>query len=1231
MLHRRTVQSLVAVLALIAMLCQGTSVLAGTTGTLTGTAIESTTHQPIAGAKITAASSSQTATVTADASGRFTFIALAPDTYTVSVDANGYQSTSLAGITVNADQTRSISLTTVKTLRTIARVASRAATSLVKPGTTADVYSVDATQQSKFSGVGGGAEQNQAYSAIATVPGAYVPQGVQDGNGIGAALYIRGGDYDQVGFEIDGVPVNRSFDNYPSGPAATLGQQELQVYTGAAPADAEAQGLAGFINQVIKIGSYPFFVNGSTSVGGPAFYHQGSVEVGGATQNRRFSYFLGTNAYNQEFRYADQFQGASLSNTFGTPLNYCTPTAPGNTQTPSSTPSCFSSSGQNYADGVPASTPTYALGPYQAFSTGQIKDRDDVLNLHYYLPHRDGTRDDIQLLGVENFVTTQYYDSTNDQGGAGLLNASGVGIPVFINGYQYNGPVGTLLPTNYQSLTSLYFYPKLQSPQGAAAAVIANGGPFPGQTIPFDLRDAISNDQGIIKLGYTKSLGANALFKVYGYSFYSDWLQLGPQSSFANITAATSADYELSSHTRGVSGTFSDQLNPQNLLEVQGSYTTAQSTRDNNTQFFNGLYGPHSVNSRTAIGVLVDSSNPYNGICYTPTATPTTCAYGRNDKNPIYAQFATLAQAYTGTIAPAPASMCGSGPCQYLVVDNGIHATYNRVVPKFTSASITDQIRPNDRLSINVGMRLDVFQFQGSNTATSPARTFWYNAFNLDNCLDAQNNLADKVRDLGLASPTASCPTNYRAANFVNPSGLVTQTYPQFQPRLGFTYNLNPSTVVRASYGRYAQAPNSAFEQYDALQQNAPALLYGTFGFQKFGFNTPDHPIRPEVSNNYDLSFEKSFGDTAIKISPFYRSTQDQIQQFYLNQQTSFVSGLNVGAQTAKGVEFELDKGNFGRDGIATKLSFTYTNSYIRYNTLSNGSSIIDPFNAAVQQYNGYTSYCAGHPTDKACGATQSGIAAAPCYTAATATVPSAPVASGAACTAADIANPYWNAPIQGLFDPNANQYTYDIFPAGIGSSVSGYGAPYFATLVAQYKHGPLSIIPNVQFAAGSRYGAPESTFGVAPDTCGGTVAASAAGDPRYKYGSPGGGAFDALSCGTLAGGIPDRYTGKFDSIGQFAAPSTLQFGTQMQYDFSKKFSLVANFSNIVNACFGGTKTGFTHPGACGYGVIGAGTGGDVGNTYNPGAAIQPYINSPYLPFFAGYPFSVTVSAKLHI
>lgn len=1213
MTRRLFLRSFIVVLLLVALFGEAASVFAGTTGRLSGTAIDTVTNKPIAGAKVTAASPSQVATVTTDASGHYSFLALAPDTYTVSIDAPGFEPVASSGVNVIADQVRTLSLSTrsTKELRTIGRVTTRAATSLVRPGTTADVYSVDATQQAKVTGVGGGAEQNQAYSAVATVPGAYVPQGVQGGNGIGANVYIRGGDYDQVGFEVDGVPVNRSFDNYPSGPAAILGQQELQVYTGAAPAGAEAQGLAGFINQVIKVGTYPSFGNGSLAVGGPAFYHQGSIEFGGATANRNFTYYIGTNGYNQDFRNADQFQGASLTNSFGTPLVTCD-AGPMSVQTPANAPTCFNAKGQNYAAGVAA--PSFLLGPYNAFNASQIKDRDSVINLHFGIPHKDGSKDDIQFLGVQNLVSTQFNTSTNDLGGVGTLGSLGYPL-TYPDGYAYSGAAAVLLPANYRQLTSTYNFPKVRAP-----------GPFGNTTIPADQRDAISNDQGILKLQYTKTLGANALFKVYGYTYYSDWLQIGAQSGNANYFGPAGPDYELSSHTRGLSGTFSDQLGSKNLLQIQGSYTTSTALRDNNTQFFNGGATP---DARSTLAVLVDSKNPLNGICYTAQATPTTCAYGDNTKNAQFAQFATLNQAYNNQVTPAPSGACGTGPCSYLVTNNGQYATYNLVKPKFTSASITDQFRPTDRLSIDAGIRLDVFQFEGADTTNSLARQFWYTAYNLDNCLDAQNALHDKITDLGYASPTTKCGPGLISPNFTNPSGIVTQTYPEFQPRLGFTYSLNPSTVVRASYGRYAQPPNTASEQYDALQANAPALLYGTYGFQQFGFTTPDHAVRPSVSNNYDLSFEKSFGDTSLKISPFYRSTQDQIQNFYLNQQTGFVSGLNVGRQTANGVEFELDRGNFARNGVAAKFSFTYTNSYIRYTSLANGSTIIDPLNNSIKTYNGYTSFCAGHAKDAACTTPASGPAA-PCYTPMTTSGGGTPIASAAACTAADVANPYWNAPIQGLLDPSGNYHTYDIFPAGIGSEVTGYGAPYFATLILQYKHGPLSVTPNVQFAAGERYGAPETTFGVTPDSCTATVG-STAGDARYSYGSAGGSAFDATSCGQLTGGIPDPFTRRFDSIGAFVAPANVAFGTQLQYDFTNKVSLVANLSNLVNTCFGGTKTGFTVPGACNYGVLANGSGGGVGNLYNPGAAIQPYINSPYLPQFSTYPFSVSVSAKVRI
>ena len=110
--------------------------------------------------------------------------------------------------------------------------------------------------------LGGGGALNSAYSAIASVPGAYVPA---NQNGYLQAVHVRGGDASEVGYEFDGIPVNRAFDNYPSSSLSSLGQLELQVYTGATPANAEAQGLAGFINQVIKTGTFPGYATANAS------------------------------------------------------------------------------------------------------------------------------------------------------------------------------------------------------------------------------------------------------------------------------------------------------------------------------------------------------------------------------------------------------------------------------------------------------------------------------------------------------------------------------------------------------------------------------------------------------------------------------------------------------------------------------------------------------------------------------------------------------------------------------------------------------------------------------------------------------------------------------------------------------------------------------------------------------------------------------------------------------
>jgi hypothetical protein len=1209
-------RSVVAAFLIIAFVLQGTtSVLAGTTGTIQGTVTDASTGTPVAGAHVTALSPSQNATAVTDASGRYTFLSLNPDTYTISsAPVGNHDATSVSGVTVQADQTQTVSLRPSRHLTQIGAVTSRAASALVKPGTTADVYSMNAVQQDKASSFGGGGTLNSAWSAITSVPGVYVAPGQNGYIGAGASLSIRGGDYDQIGYEFDGVPVNRSFDNYPSGTLSSLGQQEVQVYTGANPANAEANGLSGYINQVIRTGTAPAYRDLTLAAGGPTFYNKFAFETGGANPSRTFSYYVGLGGYNQDYRYFDQYNGAGLSPLYGTPLDQCAFVAH-----QSAFPSCNNPiTGEDYSHG--GTTNAWALGPTNLGLIHENDTRDTVVNLHFGLPKADGTRDDIQMLLDIDHLSEHAYTSVNDMGGptyvANAFAGNVGGSPFYIDGYQYAGKPGSVLnPATAPGMVSPYYFP--QSPSGR---------PFQS-ALPNTTEGGQANDQNIFKLQYQHNFGTNAFLRVYGYTYYSDWMMTDPTAAVTEYLAGTfgafSPDYELSSHTRGLSAQFSDQISPSNLLTVQGNYTTATSTRDNNTEWYNGLYGPNSVNARTAIGVVVNSAAPTSGYCFSNTGAAVGCGYSHAN-TATGAQYVTLQQAMAGAnlVLPATCALPGvaTTTCEYLTVGNGQYATYNTVAPKFTAGSITDNWKPTDKLSFDIGLRLDQFQFDTSSQNDNAARQLYYNSFNIDNCFTNATNAIVAI------TPGSACPAGTHVPNVIDQNGGTT-TYSALQPRIGATYSIDPTTVVRASYGRYTQAPNSAFEQYDSLQANQPYLLYNTYNFQQFGFNSSLHNVGPEISNNFDFSLEKSFGrDLSVKLTPFLRKTQGQIQQFFLSYATSFVSGLNVGRQTSQGLEFEVDKGDFARNGLAAKLSFTYTNSYINYTPLATGGTVLDGLNANIKNYNAYTSFCASNPTDARCagGATQSG-ASAQCYAAGApgSGLTVAPV--GGACPTGSIANPYWNAPVQSLLNASNNLATYDILPGPPGTNGNAYGAPFVSTLLVQYKKDRFSVTPALEFVGGQKYGTPQTTSGVAPDLCAGGFQ----GTTRYDISTctPGGGDF----YGYLPGYnmvVPNQLTGTFDNLGAFTEPNILSLHLQVAYDVSKNVTLVGTFANLYSACFGGTNVPWKVSGACGYSpnnYI------PIGNNYNPGQSIQPYVAAPYLPFFNATPFNMYVEARIKV
>ena len=468
--------------------------------------------------------------------------------------------------------------------------------------------------------------------------------------------------------------------------------------------------------------------------------------------------------------------------------------------------------------------------------------------------------------------------SVNDEGYYNWINSVGSFPPYYLDAWQYKGNVGTFLPSNYASLVTPYFYPS--SPQHPF------DGPIPD---PYNQRDRGYNGQAIVKLQYQKNFSSSAYLRVYGYTYYSDWIENGPMMSLQPYAYYDSGDYEINNHTRGVSVNFTDQLNPQNLFEVEGSYTTSTGARIYNEQMFAGGYAYGN-----AFAVLVNRNNPLGGTCYhlygaggsSPYTVPTTCGDGQGG-GVTYGTLPTFLELSAPTAPRSNISgvTCGNGPCAYYVVENGAYGLNNTVTPYFTGYSITDQFRPSDRLFFNLGLRVDNYSYVGANTDFGPARDFWFNAFNEDTCFDTQTlTLVDRSTLIGSSGwstnsqkPCSTFGKQYVDANMQNTPGAFDYNIPQ--PRFGATYTVSPNTVLRASYGRYNEQPSAAYEQYNALQQNLPDTLAQ---FYPLGFTSPGHQVAPSVSYNSDFSLEHHFAgtDMSFKLTPFLRQTQEPNREF---------------------------------------------------------------------------------------------------------------------------------------------------------------------------------------------------------------------------------------------------------------------------------------------------------------------------------------------------------------
>ena len=775
--------------------------------------------------------------------------------------------------------------------------------------------------------------------------------------------------------------------------------------------------------------------------------------------------------------------------------------------------------------------------------------------------------------------------------------------------------------------------------------------------------DSVRNTGSIVKVQYQKNLGSRAYVRAFGYSFYSDWLQNAPYGAAMTVAnlgdgpsnCCASNDYELSTHTRGAELQFADQLNDKNLINLTANYTTASAARWNNFTSYqsSAVYGA-AEGTTTATVLATQGAIP---TCYSHTTGNVASCFSTssqgNFSNPLQS-FGSDDPCTTGAL-PAGSPACVNG-ARVIVATPGDMGYRNVVRPAFTSIALTDEFRPSDRWDINAGVRYEQYQYNLENTNT-PQNQFWFGAAANTYCYwsntgqavltavtpstpvqsprSLPNTVAGQSADTCYVPGTTTALTDPVSGTALHPNGLNGNklysangvpviSKQMWSPRIGFTYTLNPDTVLRASYGRYTQPTETAFEQY-----NGPAGAFvAKSDFSHFwgiGFTTPVHDNPVQVSNNYDFSIEKHLKgtDMTFKLSPYYRYTVNQLISVSLGG--NFASGVNAATQKSTGVELAIQKGDPGRNGLSGQLAYTFSRAVQKYSPVG-GQNAIQVINDYVSSFNKLT---------------QAGGGSA-CYDPSTQD-PSTGFNQGVACGANPaasgyIANPYYGYKMQGTLDPNAYYEAYpNNPPTGVGANDFTQTSPNQFTGFLSYKHDKFSVTLNGVLQEGVKYGSPLDFLGYDPRTCGANQSAVAGTDTPANA--------DYQTCGsttTLSGNlaVPNPATGAFTAMGQYREPWQFNLGALMTYQFSPRVTGTVVLANIVNRCFGGDKPAGNpwSPNSidCGWATNGSYIsdfyyGSSPSQAANGTAGYASYLNQPYSPAIAGLPFQAYFNLSIKL
>ena len=871
-------------LALLVIAFQGTWALAGTTGSIQGYVTDESGH-PIAGVSVTAQAPSQTAKTTTDSKGFYSVLNLSPDTYAVTTSKDGYDSSTLYGLTVQADQITKGDVSMRVTAKVLGHVTATAVASVVNKTVTGDLYAVTSQTINNYQASSGGAETLYSQNGVVgSLPGVVRTVGSGAGYFGQGTLSIRGGAYDQVGFELDGIPLNRGFDFYNATSFLTNGVSSLEVYTGGEPADA-GRAMSGYINQVIRRGSYPGGADFTVNAGTPSFNHSVNLDAYGGTPSQSFSYYVSTLALN--------FANAFNNQTNDTGLTY---------NIPANDPGC---SDFNLFNGgaLTCSQPNKIAAPipfgtYQ--SNAYADERDTVANLNWRFTH--GTlADDLQALFVTGYTLTPQYDQFSGSGVDPALNCEEMSSGEFAATCG-TGPGGSFGPVVWP--TGVLYKGSVNQPFAASNLLTLTWPTSNGSTgnIPASYSDNQTTQYSIEKLGYTRSLTDTSFLNIFAYSMYSFWTL---NQATEGIVGGTF--YQLHDNATGVTANYQNQLSSQNKLSITADWSKDLTLRYNYGNYFNQQHTAGEV-----------GGGPVSTLCYIAGTT----------------------------LTPSNVTPCTAGATVAQI--QGPYAYWSSTTPEFSDAVASDTFKPTDKWQFDIGVRFDQFKFglmplqiNGANGIAEQAQ----NQFGV--CLHGYNYGAGEpcnAWDTALGGHDAP-----GAANWQNVSGDLTfnEFSPRFGATYTASpHDVIRASVGRyvqppdSAFEEYRAAPFwGAGDTVSTLNR-----YYDGLGFLAVHNVQPEDSTNYDLSFEHDFANALS-----AKVTPFYRDTRGQILNLPVNpQQPTFVTGYNFGVAHISGVELLLNKARTGEEGLSGSFSATYTNAKIRFEKNAQGLSFIDQINGTL-------------------------------------------------------------------------------------------------------------------------------------------------------------------------------------------------------------------------------------------------------------------------------------------